>query len=137
MRFIALIAIAALSFTSLAKAETLQLGAVATSARQIYASCLAVSQREGAANPAAACACITGYMGASMNDRDFEVASTLLRVGEMSENGASQAAIEAEVLAFINRGFTQADIDRVSAAIQEMSERGDAVCGQFDAPGSV
>lgn len=120
-----------------AGAENYQLSSVSDTARQVYASCMSMTGKKGAANPAVSCACITGYMGASMNDRDFEVASVLLRVGEMTENGTSQATIEAEIMAFFERGFTEDDVNRVAATVDQISTRGDAVCGQFEQLGSV
>jgi hypothetical protein len=138
MRIIALAALAAaLTLSTPAVAQNYQLNSVTATARQVFASCVSMSRKEGAANPAAACACVTGYMAGAMNDRDFEVAKTLLRVGEMTENGTSQATIEAEIMAFFERGFTEADVERVAAQVEQMSSRGDAVCGQFDNPGSV
>ncbi len=128
---------AALATTASAYAQNYQLNSVAATARQVYASCLSMSRKEGVADPAAACACVTGYMGGSMSDRDFEVASVLLRVGEMTESGASQASIEAEIMAFFERGYTEDDVNRVAAQVEQISARGDAVCGQFEQPGSV
>ncbi len=110
---------------------------VETSARSIYASCARMSAASGMNDVRAACACITGYMGGALNDRDYEVAATLLRVGEMAETGASQTAIEAEIMAFFERGFTEADVNRVAGLVQQMGVRGDVVCGQFEPRGSV
>jgi hypothetical protein len=128
---------AALAAPAPATAQTFQFSSVAATAQRVYASCLSVSGRSGVADPRASCACITGYMGASMNDRDFEVAGILLRVGEMTDSGASQQAIEAEIMAFFERGFTEADIARVASTVEQISQRGDAVCGQLERAGSV
>ncbi len=138
MRIVMLAALAAaLAGQTPAKAQNYQFLSVAATAQRVYASCLSMSGRSGVVDPSASCACITGYMSASMNDRDFEVAGILLRVGEMTESGASQQAIEAEIIAFFDRGFTEADITRVASTVEQISERGDAVCGQFERAGSV
>lgn len=138
MRIIVIAAVAAAFWSSApAGAENFQMNSVTATARQVYNSCMSMSQRSGAATPAAACACVTGYMGASLDDRDFEVASVLLRVGQMTENGASQASIETEIMAFFERGYTEDDVNRVAASVQQISQRGDAVCSQFEQAGSV
>lgn len=138
MRFLAMAAIASvLTVSATASAQNYAYSSVTASARTIYASCAQMSQKQGMADVRAACACITGYMGGAMSDRDFEVASVLLRVGEMTENGTPQATIEAEIMAFFERGFTEADVNRVAAMVDQMSTRGDAVCGQFEQQGSV
>ncbi|MFZ5618179.1 MAG: hypothetical protein ACOZAA_12765 [Pseudomonadota bacterium] len=138
MRIIATAAVAAFCFFSApAGAQNYQFSSVTASARQVYASCFTMSKRGGLTDPRASCACITGYMGASMSDRDFEVAGILLRVGEMTETGAAQAAIEAEITAFFERGFTEEDIQRVASTVEQISQRGDSICGQFEQQGSV
>lgn len=138
MRIIRLAAFAAaLAASAPAQAQNFQFSSVTATAQRIYASCVSMSGRSGVADPRASCACITGYMGASMNDRDFEVAGILLRVGEMTETGASEQAIEAEIVAFFERGFTEADINRVAATVEQISQRGDAICSQFERAGSV
>jgi hypothetical protein len=140
MRIIALAAAAA-TFASAslapAGAQTYGNAAVTASARNIYAACAQMSQRSGMGDVRAACACITGYMGGTLSDRDYEVAAILLRVGQMTENGASQDAIDSEIIAFFQRGFTETDVNRVAAAVDQMSARGDAICGQFEQRGSV
>lgn len=127
---------AALSLGATAHAQS-DLSSVAAIASGVYASCSALSEREGLSDPRAACACLTGYMGGAMSDRDFEVASVLLRVGEMEESGASEIAIEAEIMAFFERGFTEDDVTRVAAMVDAISARGDALCGQFERRDSV
>lgn len=128
---------AALLWSSSASAQNYALSSVTESARMVYASCENMSRRAGLADARAACACITGYMGASMTDRDFEIAGFLLRVGEMAETGAGDAAIGAEVMAFFERGFTEQDVERVAATVEQISGRGDAICGQFERSPSV
>jgi hypothetical protein len=129
-------AIVAASFP--AAGQNYDLSSVSAAAIQVYASCESMSQRAGiAVDVRAACACLTGYVGGMMSDRDFEVAAFLLRVGEMTETGVPQAAIEAEIMAFFERGFTQADVQRVAAAVDAASARGDAICAQFEQTGSV
>lgn len=128
---------AAMASAGAAAAQNNQFSAVAETARGVYASCRSLSAREGVADARAACACVTGYMGGMMSDRDFEVAAVLLKVGEMTESGASQAAIEAEIMAFFERGFTESDVQRVSSMVETAGARGDAVCGNLDAQGSV
>jgi hypothetical protein len=120
-----------------ATAQNNQLSGLAETAQGVYASCRSMSAREGFADAAAACACVTGYMGGMMSDRDFEIAAMLLKVGEMTENGASEAAIEAAIMAFFERGFTEADVQRVAAMVEAAGARGDAVCGMLDAQPSV
>lgn len=129
--------VAALAASGPAGAQNYQFSSVRETAQRVYASCLSMSGRSGVADPRVSCACITGYMGASMDDRDFEVAGILLRVGEMTETGASQQAIEAEIVAFFQRGYTEADIDRVAATVERIGTRGDTVCSQFEQNGSV
>lgn len=101
-------------------------------AREVYIACNEVGRREGSLDPRAACACVTGYMAGAMSDRDFEVASVLLKVGEMTERGAAQSEIEAEILDFFQRGYTQDDVNRVAAQVRQIGARGDAVCSQFE-----
>lgn len=138
MRFLAFAAIAgALAVSSPASAQNYAYSTVAASAQNIYASCARMSQSKGMADVRAACACITGYMGGAMSDRDFEVAAFLLRVGEMAESGGPEATIQAEIMAFFERGFTESDVQRVASMVDQMSTRGDAVCGQFEQQGSV
>lgn len=118
-------------------AQNYQFSSVTETARQVYVSCMNVSVSNGVTDPRASCACITGYMAASMNDRDFEVVSILLRVGEMSENGSAKSEIEAEITAFFERGYGKDDIDRVAATVQQIGARGDAICSQFEKTGSI
>lgn len=110
---------------------------VVESAREIYQSCSRISAGSGMADIRAACACITGYMGGALNDRDYEVAAILLRIGEMSEAGAPDSAIEQEVIGLLQRGYSQADVQRVAALVEQIGARGDAVCGQFQGRASV
>ena len=117
-----------------AAAQNDQSGSITATAREVYNSCLSISRKQGGGNGSEGCACVTGYMGGMMSDRDFEVASVLLRVGEMSEEGAAQSDIDAEVRAFIQRGFTEEDVRRVAAMVQAAGARGDAVCAQFGQP---
>jgi hypothetical protein len=132
-------ALAAISVAlSSAAGQGYDLSSISAVARQVYTSCESISQREGVAiDIRAACACLTGYVGGTMSDRDFEVAAFLLRVGEMTETGVPQAAIEAEIMAFFERGFTEEDVQRVAAAVDAASARGDAICAQFEQSGSV
>jgi len=118
--------------------QNYDLSSVSAAARQVFASCESLSRREGVAvDVRAACACLTGYVGGIMTDRDFEVAAFLLRVGDMTETGASPASIEAEIMAFFERGYTEDDVQRVAAAVEAASARGDAVCAQFEQADSV
>lgn len=110
---------------------------VVESAREIYQSCSRISADSGMADVRAACACITGYMGGAMNDRDYEVAAILLRIGEMSEAGASDSEIEQEVIALLQRGYSEADVQRVAALVDQIGARGDTVCGQFQGRASA
>lgn len=135
--FVAAAIAAALLSSAPASAQYNQLSSVTATASQVFSTCVSMSRRGGVSDPRTSCACITGYMGASMNDRDYEVANVLLRVGEMSETGASQSAIEAEITAFFQRGFTEDDVNRVAATVQQIAARGDAVCSQFERVGSV
>lgn len=138
MRFLAMAAVAGvLTVSTTASAQNYAYSSVSASARNIYAACARMTQTQGAADVRASCACITGYMGGAMNDRDFEVAAILLRVGEMTESGVPEATIQAEIMAFFERGFTEADVQRVAAMVDQMSTRGDAVCSQFEQQGSV
>jgi len=138
MRIIAALAAgAALLASPPAGAQNYAFSSIASSARQVYASCVSISRQQGIADPRMACACVTGYMGGALSDRDYEVAAVLLRVGEMTENGASQQAIEAEIIAFFERGFTEADVQRVSSAFDQISARGDTVCKQFESNAAV
>jgi hypothetical protein len=135
--FVAAAVAAAIAWSAPASAQSNQFSSVTAIAGQVYASCVSASRRAGLYDPRLSCACVTGYMGASMNDRDYEVASVLLRVGEMAETGASQMAIEAEITEFFQRGFTEDDVKRVAATVQQIAARGDAVCSQFESTGSV
>ena len=121
--------------TGAANAQNYLPSSVTATAREVYQSCTRVTA--GAGDVRASCACLTGYMGGAMTDRDFEVVAILLRVGEMTESGAAEAAIQAEIMAFFERGFTEADVQRVAAMVNQISSRGDAVCGQFEQKGSV
>lgn len=138
MRFLTGAALGAVLLTTVtANAQTYSSTSVTATARNIYQSCASVTGRAGAGDVRASCACITGYMGGAMSDRDFEVVAILLRVGEMTDTGASEAAIQAEIMAFFERGYTEDDVQRVAAMVDQMSTRGDAVCGQFEPQGSV
>lgn len=138
MRFLTGAALAALVMaTTTANAENDALSPVTTTARNVYLSCAQVSGRAGGPDVRASCACITGYMGGAMSDRDFEVVAVLLRVGEMTQSGAPEATIQAEIMAFFERGFTEGDVQRVAAMVDQIGARGDAVCGQFEQKGSV
>jgi len=129
--------IAAAIATGSANAQTYASSTLPATARSIYQSCTQVAGGSTGADMRASCACITGYMGGAMSDRDFEVVAVLLRVGEMTESGAPEATIQAEIMAFFERGFTESDVQRVSAMIDAVTARGDAVCGQFEPQGSV
>ena len=128
---------AILMSTATAGAQGYSTSSLPATARSIYQSCAQVAGGSSGADVRASCACITGYMGGAMSDRDFEVVSILLRVGEMTELGASEAAIQAEIMAFFERGFTEADVQRVSAMVDQIGARGDAGCGQFEQKPSV
>lgn len=138
MRIIAVAAIAAaVGIISPANAQNyFSSSTVVQNARDVYAACARMSTG-GGIDVRASCACITGYMGGAMNDRDFEVAAVLLKIGEMTETGAPQASIDAVIIDFLQRGFTEADVTRVAAMVEQMGARGDAVCGQFEQKGSV
>ncbi len=139
MRIIAVAAVAAIAClcSAPAGAQNYQFSSVTTAARDVYSACVSLSRREGLSEPRAACACFTGFMGGTMSDRDFEIASGLIKVGELTENGAPQTAIDQEVAAFLGRGFSEADINRVVSMIDEAGARGDAICGQFEREGSA
>ena len=130
-------ACAALSLTAPASAQNYQFNSVTSVARDVYSTCVEVSRKNGSLDAAEACACVTGYMAGAMSDRDYEVASVLLKIGDMAESGASQSEIQAEIIAFFERGFTEADVNRVAATIQAIGSRGDAVCAQFEHRGDV
>lgn len=116
------------AFGSGASAQTADYSNVAQSAGAVFDFCENTSDGQ---DLTAACACFTGYMGGALGDRDYETMAFLLRIGEMTESGAPQADIEKEIFAYFNRGFTQADVERVAGMIEGMVDRGDAVCGQF------
>lgn len=138
MRNLTAAAIAAvLATTAIAHAQNNMPPSLTATARNVYQSCARVTAGAGAGDVRASCACLTGYMGGAMSDRDFEVVAILLRVGEMTESGAAESAIQAEIMAFFERGFTEADVQRVAAMVNQISSRGDAVCGQFERQGSV
>lgn len=105
---------------------------LATSATEMYRACHAFAKRQPTiATPEQACACMAGYMGGALSDRDYDIASRLARVGLMIENGAPQEQVNAEVAAFYAAGYTTQDSERVSALMGQIADRGDAVCGPF------
>ncbi len=138
MRISAIAALAAaISVSTPAGAQNYALSSLPATARSVYQTCAQLTARAGGVDIRASCACITGYMGGALSERDFEVVAVLLRVGEMTDSGASEASIQAEIMAFFERGFTEQDVQRVAAMIDQITARGDAVCGQFEQQGSV
>ena len=138
MRFVVFVAAAVVVAASTpAGAQNYFASPVTKNARDLYAACASMESRAGISDIRASCACITGYMAGSFNDRDFEIVAVLLRIGEMAETGAPQDAIDAEVIAFLQKGYTEQEIQRVSGVIEQIAARGDAVCGQFEKNGSV
>lgn len=129
--------VAALFIGTPASAQYFDSGGVNEAAQRIYRSCVNISETSGMTDIRAACACITGYLGGTFNDRDFEAAAILLRVGELVETGAPQSAIDAEVVSLFQRGYAEQDVQRIAAMIEQASPRGDAVCAQFQQRGSV
>ncbi|GJL93245.1 hypothetical protein [Hyphococcus sp.] len=80
----------------------------------------------------AGCACTAGFVGGAMSEREFDIAARLGRIGQLNMSGATQEAINAEVLAFLNAGYTQADADAVNAKMQSIAAKGDAICAPYE-----
>jgi len=95
---------------------------------EVYNSCLAVG---GAEANSAICACVAGYLGGAMNDREYEIMGRLSKIGTLSAEGASEAEIQAEIQAFFAAGFTPAEADAVSAKMNSMTARGDMICAPY------
>src|SRR5690606_28186328 len=138
MRIVVLAAAVAAAFAAAPVfAQNYAVGSVAATAQEIYTSCLEVGRDSGAADPSDACACLAGYLAGALSDRDYEVAGVLLKVGQLMNAGASQSQIEAEIVAFLQRGFTEDDVRRVGGAVEAIAARGQSVCGQFEKNSSV
>ncbi len=114
-----------------AQSSSVRLG---ETAREVYSSCLTVGK---GADLSTACACLTGYLGGVLDDRDLEITAFLLRIGEMADRGVPEADIQSEVYDFFSKGFSEADVQRVAALVEQISARGDIVCGQFEPAASV
>ncbi|MEO1136155.1 MAG: hypothetical protein AAFW68_06035, partial [Pseudomonadota bacterium] len=95
---------------------------------ELYSACL---ETEDTGATESACACLAGYLGGSMSNRDFDIIGRLGKIGVMIENGASEAAVEAEVSAFFSSGYTQVDADNASATMNAVAAKGDIICAPF------
>ena len=109
---------------------------IARAGMQIYESCKAVSSGQIAGDLRTSCACLVGYYGGILSDRDLALADILLRAGVMVERGASQDEITAEIGPDIQAGaYSEADINRVAAVVEQAGPRIDQVCAGFQQPG--
>ena len=104
---------------------------------QIYRSCTSLGAGQIAGDLKTSCACLVGYYGGIMSDRDLALADILLRAGVLAQRGATQEQIVAEIGADLeNGGYTDVDINRVAAAVEQSAARIDLVCAGFQQPGA-
>jgi hypothetical protein len=95
---------------------------------EIYNTCLFAA---GEYNDAG-CACSAGFIGGAMTEREYDIAARLGKIGRMNMSGATQEAVNAEVLAFLSAGYSQADADAVSTKMQSIAAKGDAICAPYE-----
>lgn len=95
---------------------------------EIYNTCLFAA---GDYNDAG-CACTAGFVGGAMTEREYDIAARLGRIGRLNMSGATQDAINAEVMAFISAGYTEADADAVNSKMQSIAAKGDAICAPYE-----
>ncbi len=102
--------------------------ALQRSSLDLYSTCLSAG---GAEANSAICACIAGYFGGAMSDREYDIVARLGKIGTLIESGAAQPVINAELVAFFAAGYTQGDADAVSAKMEAVTARGDVICAPY------
>lgn len=95
----------------------------------IYNTCLTA---EGDSASYAGCACLAGFIGGVLTEREYDIAARLVRIGSLVENGASEAMIAEEVNAFARAGYTADDADAVTMKLEQETARGNAICSPYE-----
>jgi hypothetical protein len=127
-----LAAMVALSMSAvLSTAQAQSVADMIDSSFAVYAGCLQSIEDESLSTPDRACACLTGYLGGKMSDREYVVLGYVMRVAVMQENGASELQINAVVQELIADGYTLQEVQSVASLIDQYSARGDAICAPF------
>ena len=96
-----------------------------------------VCQSAAPGDASTGCACLSGYFGGAMTNRQFEVAGRLSEIGAAAERGAT-SEVNDLVAAFYAAGYTVEEADEVGAMMSEaFLNRAAAVCSPFDSSNSV
>jgi len=106
--------------------------ALRSAAVTIYETCAFASD-----TTSEACACVAGYYGGLMTDRQFDIAARLARIGMIAEGGGSEAAVNTEVQAYLAAGYTVDEGSAVEALLIGDGLRGEVICGAFEGNASV
>lgn len=130
---LAVMASAAICFALPASAQVQNQQTLRDSSVSLYNVCL---YSAGELGTDAACACTAGFIGGVLTEREFDIAARLGRIAVLSETGASDAEIQAEVNNYFAAGYTEADADYVNAKISAAANRGDAICAPYSSIGS-
>lgn len=103
------------------------------SSEAVYAACNAsAAQNTPGFDATQACACVVGYMGASLADRDFVLFGMLSQLGLADANGASMAEKQLMVTNIYAAGFTDQDILAMVEWMESgISYRSDEICAIF------
>lgn len=116
------------TLTASASAQDFQ--ALRQASIDVYNTCAIASETSNAIDPT--CACIAGYYGGALTDREFEIVGHLGRIGVLVESGASEDAVNAEIGNFFAAGFTQAEADAASAKMNAVTLRGATICSPYE-----
>lgn len=131
-----MIALAAIgsTFPTGAIAQTMYQSPVSRASEAVFDACEAsVDEVDTAFESRQVCACIVGYMGASLSDRDYVLFGMLSQVAYLQSTGASQAELQLMSTNIYAAGYTDEDILAMVIWMQNSgaAERSDEVCAMF------
>ena len=117
----------AMTLTAPLSAQAQDSQALYEASLELYSICLYGTSAE----QTSACACTAGYVGGALNDREFDIAARVARIGRLTEQNAPQSQIDAEVSAYYAAGYTEAEAIATAAKLESIASRGDTICAPY------